>query len=114
MSFPNPELGSFEGENDAWCLHVTQSFVQGVTLPQLETEGCDPAHAAYAHMAGMILCVMMDDFSEDLIAKLRLNFEEAIMRGKGLGVEFPSQHRPHLTVLSGGKSPTEGQASCPD
>jgi hypothetical protein len=102
MSYPNPNLGSFEGENGAWSEHVTTYFLQEVTSPQVASPGCDPAHAAVAHMSGAMMCAILDDFSPDLVEKLRYLFK-TIIEDQNFTLHFPEEIRPHLTVLPGGK-----------
>lgn len=105
MSFPNPDLGSFEGENNDWCEHVTAQFLRGVTSVVLCEPGADPAHAAYAHMAGAMFCAAAEGFSPELVEKLRYLFTEVVEK-QNFSVEFPERLRPHLTILPGGKGPS--------
>lgn len=109
MSFPNPILGPFEAENNDWAQHMTQSFVLNVTSEQLATPGCDPAHAALAHLSGFVICAMADASKrgqgEQIMADL---LEETTLRLKPLfagtiGVTILPNAGPLLTVVPGGK-----------
>lgn len=110
MTFPNPDLGPFEKENADWSAHVTRGFVQEITQDQLNTPGCDPAHAAMAHLTGFVVCAMTDaggrgngyqqimpDLLEQVIDRLKPLFAGTI------GVSILSTSSPMLTVVPGGK-----------
>ncbi|RWE30748.1 hypothetical protein [Mesorhizobium sp.] len=111
MTFPNPDLGPFEAENNDWAHHVQRTFCQEITQDQLNAPGCDPAHAAFAHLTGFILCAMTDagkrgdgqqqimpDLLEQVMPRLKHLFAGTI------GVTILPNAGPTLTVVPGGKS----------
>lgn len=110
MSFPNSQLGPFEGENDAWAKHVANSFVSGITSEMIAAPGCDAAHAAMAHLNGFICCALLDaatrgsgeQIMPDILDMVRKRVG-ALVDG-GVGVMFSENVGPTLTVLPGGKA----------
>ncbi|AZO38637.1 MAG: hypothetical protein EOS76_14850 [Mesorhizobium sp.] len=110
MTFPNPTLGPFEAENNDWAQHVASGFVSEITREQLASPGCDPAHAAMAHLAGFVICAMSDagkrgDGRQQIMPDL---LEEVTLRLKPLfagtiGVTIRPSNGPLLTVVPGGK-----------
>ncbi|ESY92312.1 hypothetical protein [Mesorhizobium sp. LNHC229A00] len=119
MTFPNPDLGPFEGENKDWSDHVARGFVREVSQDQLNAPGCDPAHAAYAHLMGFIVCTMADaakrgdgkiQIMPDLLEKTMPRLK-ALFAGT-IGVTLLEGAQPIFTVVPGGKKKDdpEGQA----
>lgn len=112
MTFPNPDLGPFEAENADWSAHVTRGFVSEISMDQLNAPGCDPAHAAMAHLTGFIICAMTDankrgDGSQqimpDLAEQVRVRLEPLF--AGSIVVSFLQNAKPMLTVVPGGKQP---------
>ncbi|TIX16218.1 MAG: hypothetical protein E5V46_03315 [Mesorhizobium sp.] len=107
MTFPNPSLGPFEGENNDWAQHVTRNFSLEVTQPLLHQH--DAAQLALAHLTGFVMCAMFDASGrgggEQIMADV---LEMAMVRLKPLfagtiGVTILEDARPILTVVPGGK-----------
>ncbi|RWE03849.1 hypothetical protein [Mesorhizobium sp.] len=113
MTFPNPDLAPFEGENDKWCEHAWHEFSRKVTSPMLSAYDWDKGHAAYAHFVGFVFLAMADSgkrgdgthqIMPDLLAKIRPMLETLIA---GTGIVSFHEAKPLLTVLPGGKSKKE-------
>ena len=111
MTFPTPDLGPFDGENEAWCRHVTKEFAHQVTMPMLEARECSPAQAAVAFMHGFINCVFVDAMERgdgeqqvmpDVLEQIG-PWVEALKNAEAIAI---FRNRPHsrLTVLPGGKA----------
>ncbi|RWD60677.1 MAG: hypothetical protein EOS36_20180 [Mesorhizobium sp.] len=113
MTFPNPDLGPFEGENKDWSAHVMRNFTRDITSKLLEAH--DPAHVALAHLVGFVTCAMTDaggrgdgkqQIMQDLLAEVLPRLEH-LFAGT-IGVTILPNAGPLLTVLPGGK-PTDGK-----
>jgi len=110
MTYPNPDLGPFDGENGAWLKHVQREFAHIVTIPMIQNRECSPAQAAIAHMRGFINCAFVDalergDGSQQIMHDV-LEMIEPWLQGLKSGTvvavvkdKFP----PRLTLLPGGK-----------
>jgi len=110
MTFPNPDKGPFEDENGDWCRHVTNSFLNGVTMPILAAPGCDAAHAAVAHINGAIFCAMIEaarhggtTVPPELLDKFRSAFASLENETNELYAQEGVKPKPFLTALPGGK-----------
>ncbi|ESX12054.1 hypothetical protein X766_31020 [Mesorhizobium sp. LSJC255A00] len=110
MTFPNPELTPFEGDNKQWCNHAAGEFTRTVTSPLLAAPDWDPAHGAMAHMIGFVICAMVDagkrgdgeqQIMPDLLEKIRPMIN-GLVTGEVI-VTIGDNAGPLLTVLTGGK-----------
>ncbi|RWI90522.1 MAG: hypothetical protein EOR22_23555 [Mesorhizobium sp.] len=85
-----------------------------ITSGQLSAPGCDPAHAALAHLTGFVICCLIDagkrgggkqqimpDLLQEVLPRLEHLFAGTI------GVRVLTNARPMLTVVPGGKSQGE-------
>ncbi|TPN49347.1 hypothetical protein [Mesorhizobium sp. B1-1-7] len=111
MSIPNPDLGPFEGENEAWCRHVTKQFMHEVTTPILVARECSPSHAAIAFMHGFVNFAFEDamergDGEQQIMPDVLERVWPLIEGLKNSTVIAVVADRPHsrLTVLPGGKT----------
>ncbi|MER9573324.1 hypothetical protein NKI77_29745 [Mesorhizobium opportunistum] len=89
---------------------MKRGFVREITQDQLNSPGCDPAHAAYAHLLGFILCAMTDaggrgdgkqQIMPDLLGKAMPRLK-ALFAGT-IGVTILENAQPIFTVVPGGK-----------
>ncbi|MEI8715867.1 hypothetical protein [Mesorhizobium sp. ISC11] len=110
MTWPNANLGPFEGENEAWREHVSKEFSRLVTSPMLEVRECSPAQAAIAHFRGFISCAFTDAIERgdgeqqimpDVLEKIR-PWVEGLRNAEAM-VMFLDRKPTQLTVLPGGK-----------
>lgn len=108
MTFPNPDLGAFEGDNQRWCVHYTEQFLNRVTMPEMAAQGCD-AHRVWAHLVGAMMCAVGDagGRNEHVISDEILQlFRDALrnVENGGITLSFPDRRpRPRLTPLTGGR-----------
>lgn len=109
MNFPIANKDPFEDENKEWARHVAATFVANVTGPMLASPGCDPAHAAIAHMQGFLSCAFQDavmrgdgeQIMPDILEQVR-PWIQALADG-AVTVTIGDKPRPTLTSLTGGK-----------
>ncbi|TIW72938.1 MAG: hypothetical protein E5V58_13005 [Mesorhizobium sp.] len=109
MTFPNPDLGPFEGENGDWQAHVMRNFTRDITSPMLEEH--NPAHVALAHLTGFVISAMTDasgrgdgtqQIMPDLLAEVMPRLQH-LFAGT-IGVTILEGARPIFTVVPGGKN----------
>ncbi|RVD36780.1 hypothetical protein EN741_24915 [Mesorhizobium sp. M4B.F.Ca.ET.019.03.1.1] len=108
MTFPNPDLGPFEAENNDWAQRIMREFTAQVTQPMLQDHVA--AHVALAHLTGFVMAAMSDaggrgDGQQQIMPDV---LEQAMERLKHLfagtiGVTILEDAKPIFTVVPGGK-----------